>query len=691
MKKILYDPATDERFANPVIDRKESMERELPDGKKVPFTYMHGLFEGTNVKFSFCFPEKDVYRGHFFQFLCPFPGPDEEVKALEITGWDDRIAFAVSHGAYYVESNMGSAAAFEQTQDDPRMRYQSSAAVAEFSRKTAEELYGCKRPCGYVYGGSGGGYKAMSCIENTGAWEGAVPYVIGSPMSLPNNVTAGAHTMRVLRHCISRIREAQEPGGDGDIYAGLNPEEQETLREAVRLGIPPRSLIGFDPSEAGALPVLLPGFRMSDPEYFRDFWTKPGYLGTDPDSSVHRDHICYRTKISALTFRGEEWERFCDSDSSTDEAYKKILFGGCVVSEICTERSFEMEDPYLLGLSVKVLSGKAKGAEFPVESIEGNRLIPGAAPGENAPTELLLHLRPGDEIQLDNSDFLAAQTYHRHQVPTPDYCGWNQYRDADGEPIYPQRPQLMGLGFTYAGCGSVQDGKIQGKVIVICCLLDGAFPWQGDWYRRKVASENPGKEKECFRIWYMDNCYHDDRYHTVDETRITSYVGALHQALLELSDWVEKGVDPAESTVYDVVDSQVVIPETADARGGIQPVVELKAARKAEGTDGAKSDWSDCVRVPLGETVSFRARADTPGGHGEIVSLAFSFEGEQGFAQAALQLSGSGTGKEAYAEHTYEKPGDYIAAVRVLSHLTGDPRDILAQPANIARVRVICE
>ena len=676
LEKVLYDPSEDDRFSRPVIDRSERMVRELPGGRRIPFTFMHGIFEGTEVRFSFCFPDAEVYQGRFFQFLCPFPGPDEEMRALEITGWDDRIAFAISHGAYYVESNMGSVSAFGQAQDDPRMRYQSSAAVAEFSRKTAMEFYDCDRPCGYVYGGSGGGYKAISCIENTRSWDGAVPYVIGSSMSLPNNVTAGAHTMRVLRHCLGRIADALEPGGGGDIYEGLDDEERDALREAILLGIPPRSLIGCDPLEAGALPVLLPGIRMSDPEYFTDFWQEPGYLGSDPDSSVHRDRICYRAKIREVVFQGEEQKNRGMSGSSTDEAYKKLLTGNCAVSEILLDRDFEKEDPYFPGLTAKVLTGTETGMEFAVKELRGNSLIPAAAPGEDMPPETLLELGPGDEILIDNSDYLAAQTYHRHQVPTSDFCGWNQYRDENGKPVYPQRPKLMGPGFTYSGCGSVQDGRIQGKVIVICCLLDGAFPWQGDWYRKKVEENCPGRSEEYFRIWYMDNCYHDDRYQTVDETRITSYVGALHQALLELSAWVEKGEEPADSTGYEIVDSQVIIPDAAEERKGIQPVVALSA---------------DETHVAPGEKVAFHASARTPLGHGKIVSMAFSFEGEQTFCPEEICLSEDGTCGEAWAEHRYQKPGTYFATVRAASHLTGDGEDLLMQPTNIARMRIVCE
>lgn len=121
----MYNPKEDPIFENPYIDIEEERVRN-----GITFRYIHGGFEGTNVKFSFCFPKKEDYQGRFFQFLSPFPGPDEEMASLERTGLEDHITFALSHGAYFVETNMGSGAAFGN-QTDPTILYRSSAAAAE--------------------------------------------------------------------------------------------------------------------------------------------------------------------------------------------------------------------------------------------------------------------------------------------------------------------------------------------------------------------------------------------------------------------------------------------------------------------------------------------------------------------------------------------------------------------------------
>jgi hypothetical protein len=184
MDKEIYHALLDPDYHDVYVDADEIRTRKAPNGEEITCRYRHGGFRQKAVKFSIHFPKRDVFRGHFFQYLSPFPGPDEEMASMNKTGGDDVISFSLSNGAYFVESNMGSKNMFGPNGDD-KDRWKSSAAVAEFSRKKAMEIYACPRPIGIVFGGSGGGYKTMACIENTDAWDGAVPYVIGSPVSLP--------------------------------------------------------------------------------------------------------------------------------------------------------------------------------------------------------------------------------------------------------------------------------------------------------------------------------------------------------------------------------------------------------------------------------------------------------------------------------------------------------------------------
>ena len=665
-EKVIYDAKTDETFQNPVIDVRKIAERETGNGETVKYHYIHGYFEGTRVKFLFCFPMKEEYEGRFIQHLSPFPGPDEELAGLDKKGEDDFIGFALTHGAAYVESNMGSGAVFGN-ETDATIFYRSSAAVAEYCRAAAQELFGKHRVYGYVFGGSGGGYKTMSCMENTSAFDGGVPFVIGSPVSLPNCLTVGAHGARMLRNCWQRIVDAAEPGGH-DIYEGLNEEEHAALHELICMGVPPRTIVGLAANDDGSLPVLTPTVHMMDPTYFTDFWTKPGYLGTAADSSALRDRIYLRTKVVAAGINAgirqtadTASSETVDGRNGTDDAWQKMMSDACH-TYIETEMVPEGKDLYLRGVDILIESGAAQGKKLRLDRIEGRKLIPGMSFGADDFTEVIKMLKPGDEVLLDNSDYIAIQTYHRHQVPEDlSFHAFDQYRDENGKPVYPQRPMVISYGFTAGGCGSVQDGQIQGKVIVMNNLMDGDFPWQADWYRRKVE-EVKGQDyaDENFRLWYNDNCPHGDATEVGDNLRVVSYLGMLRQALLDLAAWVEKGVAPTPTSGYSLVENQIILDEDASVRNGLQPMVKLLA------------QGSECAKVKKGQSVAFCANVVMPAAAGEFVHAEWSFEGEQDYPyrEGDVKLWNENGLCHASVEtvHVFETPGVYFPTVRVTSN-----------------------
>src|SRR5205807_7142318 len=123
---------------------------------------------------------------------------------------------------------------------DPTLgAYRVNAAAAQYSRVLAAQMYGPHRTYGYAYGGSGGAFRTIGGVENTvGVWDGVVPYVFGSPQAIPNVFTARLLALRVLRDKFPAILDAVEPGGSGNIYAGLNKEERDVLAEVTGLGFP---------------------------------------------------------------------------------------------------------------------------------------------------------------------------------------------------------------------------------------------------------------------------------------------------------------------------------------------------------------------------------------------------------------------------------------------------------------------
>lgn len=69
MAKEIYHALSDPRYQEPFVDVEEMRSRVLADGTELAYRYVHGGFTGTNVKFSFCFPRRDAYKGRFFQYL----------------------------------------------------------------------------------------------------------------------------------------------------------------------------------------------------------------------------------------------------------------------------------------------------------------------------------------------------------------------------------------------------------------------------------------------------------------------------------------------------------------------------------------------------------------------------------------------------------------------------------------------
>ncbi len=603
-----------------------------------------------------------------------------------MTGEDDKIAFCLTHGAYYVESNMGSKMIFTNS-DDNTMTHRSSAASAEYSRVMAQKVYGYEhRPYGYVYGGSGGGYRTIACIENTNAFDGGAPYVIGSPYAIPNCQTTRAYAERILRHKIPQIMDAMDAGGSGDPYEGLNEEEAAALKEATLFGYPLKSWFCSADLDDGSLPVLMSGIKGMDPQYFEDYWNVPGYLGTDPDGSAVKDRICMDAKIAQVNVPGlkeQILEGKIDTRNGVNDAWRKMIASDEMEDDpwIELEDTLPEKDYYVKGAIMTFLTGDATGKRLQIGKIEGNRVYLTEGFGMDSIVDTLKLLAKGDEIHMDNSDYVAVQTYHRHQVPSRDYHAWDQFRDENGEPLYPQQKMLLGPNFCGNGPGCKENGLIQAKVIIVAALMDEqAYPWQADWYRRKIASVHDGNDTDYCRLWYFDHALHGDTAASPDELRVVTYLPGLKQALVDLAAWVEKGIEPLPSSNYHVNIGSVEVADSADERGGIQPVVHVTA------------NGSKCAHVKAGENVQFTAEAEVPKDAGVLTYVEWSFEGETDFPyKGEFDLTDEGKCGTAKAEHIFEEPGTYFVVVRVKSQRDGDKSDPFTQVKNLDRVRVIVE
>ena len=93
-----------------------------------------------------------------------------------------------------------------------------------------------------------------------------------------------------------------EPGGSGDIYRGLDETQKEALLEATKMGFPKRGWFCWPFMGDGALMVLAPMIYQIYPQYFKDFWTKPGFAGADPGSTEARDRVQFVTTVKELIY-----------------------------------------------------------------------------------------------------------------------------------------------------------------------------------------------------------------------------------------------------------------------------------------------------------------------------------------------------------------------------------------------------
>lgn len=668
-----YTPLQDTLFKAPFIDKDEW--RDSP----VRHRYIHGGFSGTTTRFSFYFPPKEKYQGHFFQYITPFP--DNENLSQGATGEENKIGFCISNGAYFIETNGGGTVNFGSPgpATDPTIgAYRANAACAMYSRTVAIQMYGQHTVFGYAFGGSGGAYRTIGGIENTvGVWNGAVPYVVGSPVAIPNVFTVRMHAMRILKDKLPQIIDAVEPGGSGDMYAGLTTEEREALKEVTKMGFPPRSWFGYKTMGIHGFLVLYQGVVNADRKYFTDdFWKTQGYLGANPPASLVKARIQQVSKIKAAIPIDEAVNMrlmapLSAQERGTAEAAWKSMGGSAGTMPV----AFQLEDIFsgidFLGGDLIIKSGVAAGKTLQVKQISHDKVVLGPAD----PAVLTL-LKPGDEVQVDNSNFLAVQTYHRHQVPGKEYPVWDQFRDAEGAPVYPQRPMLLGPLFTRGASGVIPKGKFTGKMIMLESLWDReAFPWQADWYRLKVKGYLGDSTDRHFRLWYTDHALHGDLSKQEDPTHTVSYLGVLQQALLDLSAWVEKGIDPPATTGYHIEDGQVIIPATAGERKGIQPVILLKV------NDSERAD------VAAGKAATFTATIEVPPGAGKIVSAKWDFEGTGTFTGAVkFNTSGLVTVK---AVHSFLKKGTYFPVLLVASQRNGNKATPYTRIQNLARVRVV--
>ncbi|KAM0329472.1 hypothetical protein ACHAQA_004781 [Verticillium albo-atrum] len=597
-------------YGSPVIDSKADQFAPVPHHR------VNGHFNGTDIKFSVYLPPKDQWAGRFFQLV--YPLQDHHAT-------DEVIAFAIDTNGYAIHAT-GS------------LGYRADAAAAKFAKTVAREYYDVpsEHIYGYVYGGSGGSFQTVGAIENTlGVWDGAVPIVQAVPVSNPNSLGARALGALVLRPKARELADSVSPGGSGNPDSILDTTQRAVLREVTKLGIPRRGWENFEAiADTELLLQMVPSVKGIDPSYVDDYWSKPGYLGTEQSAlgNIIRDALVdFRVTIAQI----ERDEQGVPTSVTLQGAPADLNTAGL-------EFNLFGDDEEQVGTLLGFLE-------------ESGNVVTLKSGNSDA---VLDTLSEGTQLRIDNRLFIALHSIHRHLVPARGgFYGFDQFRDDDGKPIYPQRAvDISQIISTGTSGGGTHTGNITGKVIAVNNLLDAdAFPWHADWYRSEVERSLGSRAADNYRIWYNDHADHFmGPLYDGKSWQLVEFSGIYEQALRDLSAWVEEDKTPPGTTGYTVVDSQVILANNATARRGVQPVVRL-------------------VRD----------------GTGEVVSVAWDSRGTGDFVEKGFEANGSSFKVE--GTFRYCKPGTYFPNVRVVSQREGDAKAPFGRIQTLGRARVIVQ
>jgi hypothetical protein len=650
-----------------------------PKPEPYPHRLVHGGFEGTETLFSLYMPSAEQYDGRVLQFLEGGAGGHENIMASGFMAfgndaWQFPYAFD-DMGAVLIESNQGhpSNAGHTGFKNDVYL-FGASAETARFAKWLAAKVYGREVHHTYVFGASGGGHRSFQCIMRApDVYDGGVPEVFGVNPGLYWSIFGQA--VSLLGDDIVKVRDAMEPGGSGDPFAGLTFAQREVLRDLFQIGFPRDATTQL--AHISVFPFTLYNTIDENPAYFDDFWNAKGYLGhDDPDRLADR-----RVKETVTV---KEIRPASDLLKSLFVAMQLVTAGATLQTPYGV--TVDTNDPTRFVMAkLTVKTGKAAGRQMVIADVAGNALVPF---GEKCP-QLFEDVAPGDEVEIDNADWLAFCHLYLHNVE------WNVpglHRDDRRVPPDYERFAVDGVP-VHAQTGVANYDldvvtPFPGKMIYIGAVLDICI-WPTitssfDEYVRSVLGENV---RDHYRLWWVENSTHARAEMacalTGDppefwRTRLVDYEAVGAAALTAVRRWVEDGIEPLADSAYTLTaDKHIMLPQDPELRGGVQPAVGL-----------AVNGGGTRIEVAAGTEVKFDGYGIVPAGAGTIIEAAMDFEGTDTWPFQAANVDGSADRIEVHTAHVFETPGTYFPVLRIGSHLDGARRRGEAI-RNLARVRVV--
>jgi hypothetical protein len=661
-----------------VVDKTEQLTFQVPGGPLTPYTQITGHFPATKTPetlppgvlqsptlfqqdYEFRFPAKEYWRNRSFQSEHPSGGGRV----------DNQMAF--TNGAYSIRWASASAPNAVNT-----IRHE--AAAAKVGASLAKKLYGnTGKIYNYIWGCSGGGIVAIGHAENvTGVWDGVQPQCMGlTGVSTYHSFHWQAlYTMAIPEAKRNAIAEAAAPGGTGDIYAGLNEEEKSVLNEFLSAGYP-LPIIGNHFKKL--TPLVDPiDIRLADPTYEEDFWTKPGYAGVNPPNYLKAAHVDGWATITGITRDAAGTPIALQFDPATvpklgsigDNYLEFFVYGPDGKTRIIDPKRVvgtptDQEPRFSLGgkLDPATATLALTGTRF--DTFGGN-----GKPIANNPI-LLNALRVGGKIRINNNFILAMYFYPRYSN-IPGVRSYDQYRNADGSPKYPQRKDLGVLAWAqYRTIGArLETGDIKTKTMIIEGRSDNlSWPIINSSYAEMIRRRLGAAKADQMMRFYM----HDNGRHALGGGE----PGIFQQSVQDLMAWAEKGIAPPPSTSYTIRNGQVIPPDNAAERGGLQPVMSLTANGTSRATVG------------VNQPVALAAKLEMPPKTGQIVQYGWTIDGK---ADPMTVVDKPQTLVEVSRTMTFDKPGSYLVRLTVNGQrdgLVNPPNQTLLQ--NWKEVRVIVQ
>jgi hypothetical protein len=676
-------------FGTPYIDVDEWREAPLPHRR------VHGGFAGTDTRFTFYFPTEEAgYQGRLFHPIEGAHAGHEDAFGGPMGDLMGGLAMIARLGGYMIESNSGHIGddIDQKGGDDPTLYgHRAQAEAAHFSKHLAAQVYGTPPHHAYVWGGSGGGRRSPLCLEYApDVYDGALPFMGGGDIDEKGTTvpTRGVQVMafaamfnvqRVLGPCLDDLIDRMQPGGSGNPYVGLSTHQRGELANLYRLGFPrgDEFMISQPMGQIWLWSSIADMLLEQDPEYFEAFWTESGYVGHDAPDLVAHDIIDLTTTVDRVVTARDlvSHPDYAGPEYTLTRVMAALMAGTDAGLDLPIAVEIKgIDSGYRLGAGLRMVSGKAKGRQLYCTGCVGDLF---SADGRAEANILrFTDVEVGDEVHLDNRKFLAFCYYYRHHVmddPAFDFL------QVDGVPIYPQNAvpymsPLMGVPYS---------GDYEGKLLWVHHTHDSSlWPPQGVVYERAVLqAQGAERAAERFRLRWTENAEHippaflPNHPQRATATWLIDYMPVIEQSLVDLVAWVEEGTEPA-GTNYQYDNGRVILPDTAEARGGIQPVLDVTA------NGSARAD------ITAGEAVTLEVTAGAPPGAGTIIAVEWDFDGSGTFA-FRHDVDGTDNDVKLATTHAYDRPGTYFATARAVSHRDGDVNAVHRRIVNVASARVV--